>query len=293
MGDRLAVHCKSLQEIDWTVPNSKPPPNAYMEVLVKETATLHKVLTRYLSAHASDLIMSQVFAAINHRLSEEYGKIELPSQEAKDRLLEDARYLHGRLSALPGVGGLSSMLETVVSDKRVAAPVPPEPIINTASPAPVPPAKPARRTLSSIFGKDSKFASKAPPSSPTPTSSEKQEPLRPITEKDAETSHKAVDIQKADIDIPDISSLNANESLHNESERSKGEERSTAPTEAIQPGSTSVVSEVPSDGKNAHLADDTASSPNTEQSEPSVPQSQTASHTQPGGVQSTPHNDTI
>lgn len=30
-------------------------------------------------------IMSQVFAAINHRLSEEYEKIELPSQEAKDR----------------------------------------------------------------------------------------------------------------------------------------------------------------------------------------------------------------
>lgn len=29
--------------------------------------------------------MSQVFAAINHRLSEEYEKIELPSQEAKDR----------------------------------------------------------------------------------------------------------------------------------------------------------------------------------------------------------------
>ncbi|CUA68120.1 Vacuolar protein sorting-associated protein 54 [Rhizoctonia solani] len=169
MGDRLAVHCKSLQEIDWTTPNSKPPPNTYMEVLVKETATLHKVLTRYLSAHASELIMSQVFAAINHRLSEEYGKIELPSQDAKDRLLEDARYLHGRLSALPGVGGLSSMLETVVSDKRVVLPAPPEPVINTTSPAPAPPVKPARRTLSSIFGKDSKFASKAPPSSPTPT----------------------------------------------------------------------------------------------------------------------------
>ena len=29
--------------------------------------------------------MSQVFAAINHRLSEEYGQIELQSQEAKDR----------------------------------------------------------------------------------------------------------------------------------------------------------------------------------------------------------------
>ncbi|KEP54455.1 putative vacuolar sorting protein VPS45 [Rhizoctonia solani 123E] len=294
MGDRLAVHCKSLQEIDWTIPNFKPPPNIYMEVLVKETATLHKVLTRYLSAHASELIMSQVFAAINHRLSEEYGKIELPSQDAKDRLLEDARYLHGRLSALPGVGGLSSMLETVVSDKRVVVPAPPEPIINTASPAPVPPAKPARRTLSSIFGKDSKFASKAPPSSPTPTS-EKQEPLRPITEKDTETSPNATVAQKADINGADTNVPNASENLHTESELSKEEDSSTAPIEAIQSGSISMTPEVPSDGNNGLLADDTVriilSSPNTEQAEPFTSHSQTASPTQPDGAQSTPHND--
>lgn len=31
------------------------------------------------------LIMSQVFAAVTHKLSEEYGKIELPNQEAKTR----------------------------------------------------------------------------------------------------------------------------------------------------------------------------------------------------------------
>lgn len=31
--------------------------------------------------------MTQVFAAINHGLSEEYGKIELPHQEAKDRFV--------------------------------------------------------------------------------------------------------------------------------------------------------------------------------------------------------------
>ncbi|CAE7174761.1 unnamed protein product [Rhizoctonia solani] len=295
MGDRLALTAE--QEIDWTIPNSKPPPNTYMEVLVKETATLHKVLTRYLSAHASELIMSQVFAAINHRLSEEYGKIELPSQEAKDRLLEDARYLHGRLSALPGVGGLSSMLETVVSDKRVVAPAPPEPAINTASPAPVPPAKPARRTLSSIFGKDNKFASKAPSSSPTPTSSEKPESLRPITEKDVETLPKTVDVQRADTNVPDTSLLNANEGSHTENEHSKGEERLTAPAEAIQPVSTSTVPEIPSDGDNAPLADETArvttSPPNTEQVQPVALQSQTASPAQPDGVQSTPDNDVI
>ncbi|CAE6340395.1 unnamed protein product [Rhizoctonia solani] len=280
------------QEIDWTVPNPKPAPNAYMEVLVKETATLHKVLTRYLSEHASELIMSQVFAAINHRLSEEYGKIDLPSQEAKDRLLQDARYLHGRLSALPGVGGLSSMLETVVNDKRVIAPAPPEPTINAANPAPTAPAKPARRTLSSIFGKDSKFASKAPSSSPTPTSSEKHESLRPVTEENTETPPEIADTHNADISIPEASLPSTDPSAHIESERPKGaEEDTTALTEAMQPMSTSMALEVPGDGKNPLLADETirvtASSPSTEQSGPVALKSQITSM-QPDGDQPAP-----
>lgn len=36
-------------------------------------------------------VMTQVFAGINHRLSEEYTKIELPSAEAKDRYAAPAR----------------------------------------------------------------------------------------------------------------------------------------------------------------------------------------------------------
>jgi vacuolar protein sorting-associated protein 54 len=37
--------------------------------------------------------MTQVFAAINHRLSEEYGKIELPHQDAKIRFASDLSWL--------------------------------------------------------------------------------------------------------------------------------------------------------------------------------------------------------
>lgn len=260
MGDRLAVHCKSLQDIDWTIPSSKPPPNSYMEVLVKETATLHKVLTRYLSTHASELIMSQVFAAINHRLSEEYNKIDLPSQEAKERLLEDARYLHARLSALPGVGGLSSMLETVVGDKRIVVPAPPEPVINIpVQAAPTVPPKPTRRTLSSIFGKDSKFASKASqPATPAPPPSEKTEALRAAAEKGAEFSPKAQtpDIQQAvtDSNLPNDSVNSRQETDHPEG-AGVVQEHSAAPTEAVHHKSTPSTLEVPIDGKNASLAD--------------------------------------
>ena len=49
MGDRLAVHMNSLQAMDWDAPPTNPGVNNYMEVLVKETVTLHKLLSRYLS----------------------------------------------------------------------------------------------------------------------------------------------------------------------------------------------------------------------------------------------------
>ena len=81
-------------------------------MLAKETVTLHKVLSRYLSVSVvevskvsvrchwvrqlthlvSQFVMTQVFAAINHRLSEEYATIELPSMEAKERY-EYSNYL--------------------------------------------------------------------------------------------------------------------------------------------------------------------------------------------------------
>ncbi|GJJ12553.1 hypothetical protein Clacol_006796 [Clathrus columnatus] len=83
MGDRLNVHCRSLREVKWEEMPVKPGPSGYMELLIKETVTLHKVLSKYLPVNAVELVMTQVLAAINHRLGEELGQIELKSQEAK------------------------------------------------------------------------------------------------------------------------------------------------------------------------------------------------------------------
>lgn len=102
MSDRLSVHIGSLrvrlvqvvsrqggadqdQEIDWEETPEKDAPRAYAEMLVKETATLHKVLSKYLSQQTVETVMSEVLAAIHHRLSEEYAKIELKSEDAKKR----------------------------------------------------------------------------------------------------------------------------------------------------------------------------------------------------------------
>ncbi|KAG1903777.1 Vps54-like protein-domain-containing protein [Suillus fuscotomentosus] len=117
MGDRTSAHVKSLQNVDWDRPKQGESVNDYMELLVKETVTLHKVLSRYLTAPVVEYVMSQVFAAINHRLSEEYSKIDLQNQEAKDRMLADAHYLHEKFSVLKSVGAPTNVLKNVVAEK--------------------------------------------------------------------------------------------------------------------------------------------------------------------------------
>lgn len=117
MGDRLTIHCKTLHSIDWSAePDQQSPdkPNAYMESLVKETMTLHKVLSRFMPGQALELVMMQVLSAITSRLAEEYSKLDLPDLKAKQRLAGDARYLRQRLGDLKGLertvpGGVSSV----------------------------------------------------------------------------------------------------------------------------------------------------------------------------------------
>ncbi|KAJ7685448.1 Vps54-like protein-domain-containing protein, partial [Mycena polygramma] len=117
MGDRLSTHIRTFQSVDWSAPQEGV--NAYMSVLVRETVTLHKVLSRHLSVTVVEDVMAQVFAAINHRLSEEYAKIVLPSEDARKGLLADARFLHQKLSELKNVGAPSGMLEIVIAELRV------------------------------------------------------------------------------------------------------------------------------------------------------------------------------
>ncbi|KAJ7775171.1 Vps54-like protein-domain-containing protein, partial [Mycena metata] len=117
MGDRLNAHIKTFQTVDWSTPREGV--NSYMAVLVRETVTLHKVLSRHLAAAVVEDVMVQVFAAINHRLSEEFAKLILPNEEARKGLLADARFLHQKLSELKNVGAPSGMLELVIAELRI------------------------------------------------------------------------------------------------------------------------------------------------------------------------------
>ncbi|GAA5891101.1 hypothetical protein JCM8208_003162 [Rhodotorula glutinis] len=145
MSDRLQVHSRSLEGINFEEPAPRGPdsPNAYMEALVKEHNTLHKVLSRFLATETVAAIMGQVFSALDERLGEVFAQVEPRTRSARDRMLVDVRYLRERLGELKGVEdqGPGKALEALIVAKPVPeAPAPPP----APSPAPVPaPNKPS------------------------------------------------------------------------------------------------------------------------------------------------------
>ncbi|WWD16451.1 hypothetical protein CI109_100877 [Kwoniella shandongensis] len=144
MSDRLAVHCGSLREIDWEATPEKDGPRAYAEMLVKETATLHKVLSKYLASSTVEGVMSEVISAIVSRLSDEYGKVEFKSDEAKKRMLQDVALISIRLRpiSISESGKSISTLETLVKEKST-------------------PRKPIGQTVSGLLRRNNSTQSKA------------------------------------------------------------------------------------------------------------------------------------
>jgi vacuolar protein sorting-associated protein 54 len=103
--ERLIVHCASFKSIDWENINlpGEGKANAYMETLVKEITTLHKVLSRYLHSSTVDSIMIQVFNSTEESLKLEMAAVELKSETVRQKLLVDAQYLRTKLGELKGL----------------------------------------------------------------------------------------------------------------------------------------------------------------------------------------------
>jgi len=59
--------------------------NGYAELLVKESTTLHKVLSKYMATPTVNGIMLQVVEAIRQRVGPEFGQVEFRTDAAKRR----------------------------------------------------------------------------------------------------------------------------------------------------------------------------------------------------------------
>ncbi|KAI8078750.1 Vps54-like protein-domain-containing protein [Halteromyces radiatus] len=117
MNERFSVHIKAMQVIQWDTDEiSGKQANVYMETLVKETMTLHKVLSKYLPSTDLQFIMDQVFESFTTQLSQVIRQTPIHTEEGKARIHKDASYFTRRLSSLQGVDGPShQVLDAVES----------------------------------------------------------------------------------------------------------------------------------------------------------------------------------
>lgn len=85
MSGRAAVHVNSMKRVDWDATTNPKVVNGYMETLVKETTTLHKVLSKHLPDTNVQMIMYPVFSSYKEQWGNAFQDIKIKSQAGKSR----------------------------------------------------------------------------------------------------------------------------------------------------------------------------------------------------------------
>ncbi|PWN24163.1 hypothetical protein BCV69DRAFT_280060 [Microstroma glucosiphilum] len=143
MGDRLSVHCRGLSATNWNAPISPADaegvaPSKPVSDLIKETTTLHKVLSKYLQESVVESVFTQVLDAIVKRVGAEFAKVEVTrdgGDACQRRMKEDVEQLDQRLGSLRGAKWDADSLRAIVASKV--------PMNAPAAPTPAPAESPA------------------------------------------------------------------------------------------------------------------------------------------------------
>ncbi|QIX02354.1 hypothetical protein AMS68_007871 [Peltaster fructicola] len=126
MTGRSQTHVKSMLALDLessaadVAGEGKPGP--YMETLIKETLTLHRVLARHLSILDVDMIMRQIFANYSAQWTKAFAEVDIRGKESQRRLLRDVTALEDRLGRLEEFKDIGPALVSIVKNRSREAP---------------------------------------------------------------------------------------------------------------------------------------------------------------------------
>ncbi|KAL4867071.1 hypothetical protein BDV12DRAFT_171910 [Aspergillus spectabilis] len=119
MGFRSSVHLNAMKKVDWNSGSGSTSVSSYMEGITKETATLHRVLSKHLPEMTVMMIMDPVFKTYRDPWLRAFDEVVIKSETGKQRLLRDAEYFQARLSKIDGFGDLGERLLEVVNRKTI------------------------------------------------------------------------------------------------------------------------------------------------------------------------------
>ncbi|KAL8825990.1 MAG: hypothetical protein Q9191_004074 [Dirinaria sp. TL-2023a] len=119
MGGRAGTHIGAMKKVGWDSNPSAQAVNSYMETLVKETTTLHKVLGKHLPEMTVQMIMEPVFSSYREQLGKAFADVEIKTSSGKQRMMRDVEFFRSRISKLEGSGSLGDFLVQLVDNKPV------------------------------------------------------------------------------------------------------------------------------------------------------------------------------
>ncbi|KAL6722030.1 hypothetical protein ACLMJK_001135 [Lecanora helva] len=120
MSGRATSHVASMKKIDWDAPSASQAISPYMETLVKETTTLHKVLCKHLPEMTVQMIMYPVFSSYREQWGKAFSEVIVKTAAGKERLLRDANFFESRISKLDGAADTGDHLVAVVKGKAIS-----------------------------------------------------------------------------------------------------------------------------------------------------------------------------
>ncbi|OAR04465.1 hypothetical protein LLEC1_04422 [Akanthomyces lecanii] len=189
MNGRATLHSKGMKTIQWHKDDEETRPHAYMETLVKETTTLHKVLTKHLPESAIQAIMVPVFSGYKEQLGSGFKDADAKNKAGQQSMLRDIELFKSTLGTLDGFGDAGELLTDIVKGKEIAAE------------AVAPSAESAKETKQEEGGKQDKADSKDEEKADNAgdqdagtkdekTESSEEEPPEPPAKDDADTNSK-------------------------------------------------------------------------------------------------------
>ncbi|KAG6223520.1 hypothetical protein E4U34_000818 [Claviceps purpurea] len=123
MNGRAALHAKSMRTIDWDTSNTDSV-HSYMEILAKETTTLHRVLTKNLPETCIQTIMTPVFARYKEQLGAPFREATPKTEAGQQSMLRDVEFFSTKLGKIEGFGDAGDFLADIVKAKEVRSKTP-------------------------------------------------------------------------------------------------------------------------------------------------------------------------
>ncbi|KAI8958223.1 Vps54-domain-containing protein [Daldinia sp. FL1419] len=117
MSGRASAHAKSMKRLDWDQ-RTEASVNLYMETLVKETVTLHRVLTKHLPEGTVRLIMTPVFDSYKNHMGKALTELEPKTETGIKRMESDIEYLVSRLGKIEGFENTGDHLLGIIKTKK-------------------------------------------------------------------------------------------------------------------------------------------------------------------------------